>query len=219
MPDQNENRSPISIHTLERFPFYLNYLKSLNKENKKNVSASIIANALNYNEVMVRKDLAVLNSGGRPKIGYILEKLITDIETFLGYKNISEAVLVGVGHLGRALLSYKGFENYGLNIVAGFDINDAVIGTSVGEKQILPLHKMKNLCQRMHIHIGIITVPDKNAQDICNNMIDSGIQAIWNFSPVKLTVPDHILVQNENMAVSLAILSKRLAERTLRINS
>jgi redox-sensing transcriptional repressor len=219
MTDLDGNHSVVSIHALERFPYYLNYLKSLDKENIKSISSPFIAKALDLNEVQVRKDLAVLNSGGKPKTGYVLEKLITDLETFLGYNNVSEAVLVGVGHLGKALLSYKGFEKYGLNIIAGFDINEEIVGTGVGEKLILPLTKMKNLCRRMHIHIGIITVPAENAQDICNLLIDSEIQAIWNFSPVKLTVPDNILVRNENMAASLAILSKHLIEKTHRPNS
>jgi redox-sensing transcriptional repressor len=208
------SRPAISIPTLERFPYYLNYLRSLDKNNVKSISSPFIAKALNFNEVQVRKDLAVLNSGGRPKTGYILEKLIIDIESFLGYNNVSEAVLVGVGHLGRALLSFKGFEKYGLNIIAGFDIDESIVGTKVGEKIILPLTKMKNLCHRMHIHIGIITVPAENAQEICNLFVNSEIQAIWNFSPVKLTVPENILVRNENMAASLAILSKHLVEKT-----
>jgi redox-sensing transcriptional repressor len=208
------NRPAISIHTLERFPYYLSYLKTLDQQNVKSISSPTIAKALNLNEVQVRKDLAVLNSGGRPKTGYALEKLIADIETFLGYNNVSDAVLVGVGHLGRALLLFKGFENYGLNIISGFDINESIVNTKVGDKLILPLSKMNNLCQRLHIHIGIITVPAENAQAICEMLIESGIQAIWNFSPVKLTVPNSILVRNENMAASLAILSKHLIERT-----
>jgi redox-sensing transcriptional repressor len=213
MVDQFENRPAVSMPTLERFPYYLNYLKSLDKESTKSVSAPVIAKELNLNEVQVRKDLAVLNSGGKPKTGYILNKLITDIETFLGYRNVSDAILIGVGHLGRALLSYRGFENYGLNILAGFDIDESIVGTEVGEKLILPLSKMKNLCQRMHVHIGIITVPAESAQKICDMLVDAGIQAIWNFSPVKLKVPEDILVRNENMAASLAILSKHLNQR------
>jgi redox-sensing transcriptional repressor len=214
MTYHNGNNPAVSIHALERFPYYLNYLKSLDKENVKSISSPTIAKALKLNEVQVRKDLAVLNSGGKPKTGYILEKLISNLETFLGYKNVSDAILVGVGHLGKALLLYKGFESYGLNIITGFDVEESVIGTTIGEKLILPLNKMNNLCQRLHIHIGIITVPAENAQNICNQLIDSGIQAIWNFSPVKLTVPENILVRNENMAASLAILSKHLIERT-----
>ncbi len=204
---------PISVQTLRRLPLYLNHLKSLDSENIKIISCPAIAKALNLNEVLVRKDLASIKSGGRPRTGYLLEKLITDLEMYLGYGNVDEAVLAGVGHLGRALLSYKGFETYGLNIVVGFDTDDRIIGTEVGGKKILPLEKLTGLCKRMHVNIGIITVPPDKAQAVCDLMVSAGIQAIWNFAPVKLVVPDDILVQNENMASSLAVLSKHLKKK------
>ena len=157
--------------------------------------------------------MAAIKSGGRPRTGYLLEKLIADLETYLGYGNVNDAVLAGVGHLGRALLSYKGFETYGLNIVVGFDVDDNVIGTEVTGKKVLPLNKMAGLCKRMHVNIGIITVPPEQAQEVCDLMISAGIQAIWNFAPIKLKVPEDVIVQNENMASSLAVLSKHLKKK------
>ncbi len=204
---------PISVQTLRRLPIYLNHLKSLDKEKIKIISSPAIAKALNLNEVQVRKDLAAIKSGGRPRTGYLLEKLIADMEAYLGYGNVTEAVLAGVGHMGRALLSYKGFDTYGLNIVVGFDVNDKVIGSEVNGKKVLPLHKMVDLCKRLHVNIGIITVPSENAQEVCDLMVKAGIGAIWNFAPVKLIVPDDVLVQNENMASSLAVLSKHLKKK------
>jgi redox-sensing transcriptional repressor len=168
---------------------------------------------LNLNEVQVRKDLAaVSNSGGKPKTGYVAKELISDLEEFLGYNSVDEAILVGVGHLGKALLSYQGFENCGLNILMGFDKDEAIIGTNVCGKQILPLDKLKDLCWRMSVNVGIITVPAKEAQMICDMLVEAGIRAIWNFAPVHLHVPDYVLVQNENLAASLAVLSKNLTE-------
>jgi len=205
--------SPISIQTLKRLPLYLNYLKSLDKDKIKNISSPAISKALNLNEVQVRKDLASIKSGGKPKTGYLLEKLISDLEEYLGYGNINEAVLVGVGHLGRSLLEYRGFENYGMNILVGFDIDDSVIGTEINGKCIFPVSKLKDLCQRLRINIGIITVTEDSAQEICNLLVEAGIQAIWNFTPVQLIVPDHVIVQNENFASSLAILSKHLKKK------
>lgn len=203
----------ISIQTLKRLPLYLSYLKTLDRERIKIISSPVIARGLGFNEVQVRKDLAAIKSGGRPRTGYLLEKLIADLETFLGYGNINEAVLAGVGQLGRALLTYKGFDDFGMNIVVGFDVDEKVVGTEIGDKKILHLDKLTGLCQRMHINIGIITVPAAEAQAVCNRMIEAGIQAIWNFAPVQLEVPEHILVQNENMASSLAILSKHLKKK------
>lgn len=204
---------PISVQTLRRLPLYLNHLKSLDSEKIKIISSPAIARALNLNEVQVRKDLAAIKSGGRPRTGYLLDKLVADLESYLGYGNVDEAILAGVGHLGRALLSYKGFQSYGLNIVVGFDVDDKVIGTEVGGKKILPLDKLVGLCRRMHVNIGIITVPPDKAQAVCDLMIEAGIQAVWNFAPVRLSVPEDIIVQNENMASSLAVLSKHLRKK------
>ncbi|NCB04373.1 MAG: redox-sensing transcriptional repressor Rex, partial [Clostridia bacterium] len=116
---------PISKQTLLRLPAYLNYLKQLVQTGAANVSATGIAEALGLNQVQVRKDLALVSDGGKPKTGYQIRELISDIERFLGYDNTNGAVLVGAGHLGRALLSYSGFKNYGLEMVAAFDENEA----------------------------------------------------------------------------------------------
>ena len=207
------NDQGISKQTLHRLPIYLGYLKGLPEESYETISATIIANALHLNQVQVRKDLASVCSLGRPKIGYITDELVKEIEHFLGYDNAESAVIVGAGKLGKALLSYEGFDEYGLNIVAAFDSDESIVNNEENGKQILPVSKLKNLVERMKIHIGIITVPAKHAQDVCDMLVDSGILAIWNFAPAHLVVPDHILVQNENMASSLAILSKHLSQK------
>lgn len=203
----------VSMQTLKRLPLFLNYLKSLPKDGASNISATAIANALGLNDVQVRKDLALVSNGGRPKIGYITQNLINDIEQFLGYDDVNSAVIVGAGNLGHALLSYSGFVKYGFDIVAAFDSNPSTVGTAVNGKQILPVDKLRDLCSRMKIRIGIVTVPDSQAQAVCDVLVDSGVLAIWNFAPVHLKVPGHILLQNENMAYSLAVLSKHLTEQ------
>lgn len=210
---EKEKTPSISVQTLKRLPIYLNYLKTLDRERTKIISSPMIAKALNLNEVQVRKDLAAIKSGGRPRTGYLLEKLISDLDAFLGYGNVNEAVLAGAGRLGRALLSYPGFAPYGLDIIVGFDVDTSVVGTEIGGKKILHLEKMESLCRRMHVNIGIIAVPAEEAQTVCNLMVSAGILAIWNFAPIKLNVPEHILVQNEDMASSLAALSKHLKKK------
>ena len=205
--------STISQPTLRRLPRYLSYLKSLGENAPEYISATGIAEALGLGQVQVRKDLALVSDGGRPKIGYNREHLIADIENFLGYGNSNDAVLIGAGKLGRALLGYGGFAEYGLNIVAAFDANDTLIGTTNGGKPIMHLSRLGEVCQRYKIKIGIITVPAEYAQGVCDLLIENGILAIWNFAPKHLNVPDGILVQNENMAASLALLCKHLNER------
>ena len=122
-------------------------------------------------------------------------------------------VIVGAGKLGQALLAYRGFPQYGLNILAGFDDDPALSGKEIAGKKILPMEKLPDLCHRVGVHIGIITVPGEHAQRVCDQLIESGIQAVWNFANAHLQVPEGILVQNENMAVSLALLSNHLKER------
>ncbi|MEG1560069.1 MAG: redox-sensing transcriptional repressor Rex [Clostridia bacterium] len=207
--------SKISIQTLQRMPMYLNLLKEKDKSEIVNISAGSIADELGLVEIQVRKDLASVSNGGKPKIGYIVSDLIVDIEFALGYTDVNDAVLVGAGRIGRALLSYEGFKEYGLNIVAAFDIDEKVVGTDESGKQILHIEKLKDLCERMKIRIGIITVPAFCAQVVCDMLVDAGIIAIWNFAPTYLKAHDDIMIKNENMAVSLAELSNHLTAKLL----
>lgn len=202
----------ISKSTVKRLPIYLSYLKNMPEDGPAHISATALAAALGMGEVQVRKDLALISDGGRPKIGYLREGLIRDLEDFLGYSNTNDAVLVGAGKLGRALLGYSGFAEYGLNIVAAFDSDDVLIGTSKSGKPIMHMSRLDEFCRKHKILIGVITVPSEYAQEVCDRMIANGIKAIWNFAPKHLDVPDDILVQSENMAASLALLSKHLSE-------
>ncbi|MFA9379521.1 MAG: redox-sensing transcriptional repressor Rex [Acetanaerobacterium sp.] len=203
----------ISKSVLGRLPVYLGYLKSLPPSAPCNISATTLAAALSMGEVQVRKDLATVSTAGRPKIGYLVSGLITELESFLGYDDVNDAVIVGAGKLGKALLDYSGFNQYGLNIIAAFDIRDELVGKTEGEKSIFSLTKFHDLCSRLKIRIGIITVPADCAQGVCDLMIENGILAVWNFAPVHLVVPGNILVQNENMAASLALLSSHLSDQ------
>lgn len=206
------NRS-ISKQTLLRLPLYLNYLKQLGENMPEHISATIISEALRLNHVVVRKDLASVSSAGKPKIGYKTLDLIAELEDFLGYNDVDDAIIVGAGKLGKALLSYKGFQACGMNILAAFDTDETLYEEDYDGKRILPMDKLMDLCERLGVRIGIIAVPAENAQAICNLLVESGILAIWNFAPVHLEVPDGVLVHNENLAASLALLSKQLKER------
>ena len=199
----------ISKAVLKRLPGYLAYLKSLQDQDHPYISATALANALGMGEVQVRKDLASVSDGGRPKIGYLRESLIEDIEQFLGYDNTTDAVLIGAGRLGQALMGYRGFEEYGLNVLAAFDTNPTCDHTEDG-KPILHMDQLEQFCRAHKVLMGIITVPDCHAQEVCDKLISCGIKAIWNFAPIHLEVPYTILVQSENMATSLAVLSMHL---------
>lgn len=202
-------RNEISKSVLKRLPGYLNYLKNIPDDASPYISATSLANALGMGEVQVRKDLAMVSDGGRPKIGYLRESLIEDISQFLGYDNTTDAILIGAGKLGQALLGYGGFSAYGLNILAAFDVAPTTEKTDDG-KPIYPIKQLEGFCRSNKVLMGIITVPGNCAQEVCDRLISCGIKAIWNFAPVHLDVPANILVQNENMATSLAVLSMHL---------
>lgn len=202
-------KNEISKAVLRRLPGYLSYLKSIPQDASPYISATSLAAALGMGEVQVRKDLAIVSNGGRPKIGYLRESLIEDISQFLGYDNTTDAILVGAGKLGQALLGYSGFAAYGLNILAAFDVQPPTDQAREGSP-VFPMDQMDSFCGGNSVLMGIITVPAQHAQAVCDRMIQCGIKAIWNFAPVHLDVPSNILVQNENMATSLAVLSMHL---------
>ena len=158
----------------------------------------------------MRKDLESAGIVGRPRIGYVLATVIDELEQFLGWNNVNDAFLVGAGSMGSALLGYRKFEQCGLKIVTAFDLDPSKIGTRIHGKQVLPLEKLPNLAQRMHILIGIITVPAAEAQAVADLMVEGGIRAIWNFAPIRLHAPEHVIVHNEDLYCSLAALSQKL---------
>ena len=195
--------------TLGRLPQYLAYLRSL-PEMRRTISATAIAKALALGDVQVRKDLAAVSGAGKPKIGYETDQLITDIESHLGCERLTNAVLVGAGKLGRALLDYDGFEDFGVKIIAGFDCNETTL--KKGAKEILPIRDISAYCRKHDVKIGIITVGGGSAQDVCDKLVESGIEAIWNFAPVALKVPNGILLKQENLALSLAYLNNQISK-------
>ncbi|QWC00281.1 redox-sensing transcriptional repressor Rex [Mycoplasmatota bacterium] len=185
----------VSEAFLERIPLYLNELE---KYKNDYISSTTLANILNLGEVLVRKDLAKISQGGKPKIGYHVMDLMNDIKDYMGYNNKSKAIIVGMGRLGNALYHYSGFNKYNIHILEAFDILD----------DYKNINEIKDFCSEQDIDVGIITVPKDQAQNVCNLLLSQGIKAIWNFAPIRLNVPEDVIVQNENLADSLSILIK-----------
>ena len=205
------DKCTISKATLGRLPSYLEFLRNLPPDKVPYISATAIAKHLGLGEVQVRKDLAAVSGAGKPKLGYVTAELVEKLENCLGCNRLTSAVLVGAGRLGRALLQYDEFEKYGVKISAAFDSNERAI--SLGSKtEILPMNQFEYFCKTKNIKLGIITVGEGSAQAVCDQMVKSGITAIWNFAPCKLNVPAGILLQNENLALSLAHLNNQLCK-------
>ncbi len=202
-------KTSVSKATLGRLPRYLQYLKELPEE-VRHISSTTIAKELSLGEVQVRKDLNAVSGAGKPRVGYITVDLVKRIESFLGFNNLTSAVIVGAGKLGKALYEYDGFQNFGVEIIAAFDTNPDIITDGDSEKKILPMEGFEGFCKNHKIQIGIITVSDEAAQSVCDLMIAGGITAIWNFAPCKLNVPQDIILRQENLALSLAHLNNQL---------
>lgn len=215
--NQTSHGDAISLQTLRRLPMYYNYLRKLQQQDVPYVSAAAIARELHLNEVQVRKDLAAASPApGKPRIGFEVAQLMEGIAACIGYSNTTDAILVGAGQLGTALLSYQGFEEHGVRIVAAFDADEFLAGSKIKGKEVFSMQKLPQLCQRMHIHLAIITVPAESAQEVCDLLVENGILAICNFAPVHLKVPENILLHNENLASHLALLSHQLSEKKTR---
>jgi redox-sensing transcriptional repressor len=200
----------VSEPALKRLPLYHRFLKEWQAGGHPTVSCTDIGADLDLDATQVRKDLESVGVVGRPRIGYLVSNVLDELEMFLGWKNLNDAFLVGAGSMGSALLGYRKFEQCGLKIVAAFDLDPSKIGTVIHAKHVLTLDKLPNLARRMHILIGIITVPATEAQAVADLMAAGGIRAIWNFAPVRLRVPPHVIVHNEDLYCSLAALSQKL---------
>ena len=201
----------VSRATIGRIPLYLQYLKKADPT-LENISATALAKALDLGEVQVRKDLAAVSGAGRPKTGYQVRELIASLDAFICADRRGTVVIVGAGKLGRALLDYGGFAEYGSEIIAAFDIAVDVPEQSHNGLPIYPLDRLEGFCREHPAKIGIITVPADQAQSVCDRLLGCGVRAIWCFAPCKLTVPEDFPVQYENMALSLAYLNNRINE-------
>ena len=199
--------------TIRRLPTYLYKLSEMHKAGVGIVATPELARYMNLAEIVIRKDLAITGVSGQPGVGYKVCELIDAIRRFLQWENPASAILVGAGSLGHALLGYDGFEDYGLKIIAAFDADPDKIGTLVHGREVFDIALLAEKVRELKVELGIICVPATYAQEVADAMVAAGIRGIWNFANVHLEVPPGILVQNENMAVSLAILSNHLKER------
>ncbi|MBS4060532.1 MAG: redox-sensing transcriptional repressor Rex [Bacteroidetes bacterium] len=198
--------------TVRRMPSYLNVLREIQKQGELYVSAPTIARLLHVDPTQVVKDMSYSGITGKPRVGYVVEELILALEEFLGYNRKHEAFIVGAGYLGSALIQYQGFREAGMKIVAAFDIDKKKIGTDISGVTVFDLEKFRDLAGRLHIQIGIITTPPTMAQSVADLMVGWGIKAIWNFAPVALKVPEHIILQDTHIYANLAVIINKLGQ-------
>ncbi len=212
--DKKTIHTSVPEPTIRRMPNYLDYVKLKKSEGVLYVSAPRIAHRLRFDATQVTKDLAYTGITGKPKIGYNVSDLLAAIEEFLGFNHLDHAFLVGAGSLGTALVGYPGFDEYGVKIVAAFDNDPLKIGTNIRGVPVMPINKFADLAERMHVVFGIITTPADQAQQIADLMVSWGIEAIWNFAPTSIVVPERIIVQNTSIYANLAVIMNKLHHKT-----
>ena len=201
------------LPAIRRLPTYLYKLSEMRKAGISIVATPELARYMNLGEIVIRKDLAVTGVTGQPGVGYKVKELIEAIKSYLNWDNASEAILVGAGSLGSALLGYDGFEEYGLKIIAAFDADPGKIGTEIHGRSVFGVERLEELVRRLQVRIGIICVPAAFAQEVADAMVAGGIRAIWNFANVSLKVPEEVVVQREVIAGGLAVLSVKMNRR------
>ncbi|MBQ1267942.1 MAG: redox-sensing transcriptional repressor Rex [Muribaculaceae bacterium] len=200
--------------TLRRLPWYLAYIDILKANGVETVSSTQISKAISVDSSQIAKDLSFLNIKGKTRIGYEVDTLSNVLSHFLGFKEIHNAFIVGVGSLGAALIHDTGLSNYGLNIIAGFDINPDIIGKKICDVPIFSIDEMQHYQQKLNASIGILAVPANQAQDAADTMAASGLKAIWNFTPYRIKVAEGIVMSNTSIYAHLALIYNRLRATT-----
>lgn len=202
---------PLPAPTLRRMPAYLRLLRAWEAEGRDTVSCTHLAEALGLDPTLIRKDLQLAGGSGRPKTGYRLSELVPALEGFLGWSRPSEAFVIGAGNLGLALLHYQGFAAHGLSVVAAFDDDARKVGTTGLGKRVFPMAKLADLVQRMGVRLAILCVPDAAAQAVAEACCAAGMRGLWNFTGARLSLPEGAVVEDIDLAQSLALLSHRLS--------
>lgn len=196
--------------TLRRLPWYLSNVKLLRQRGERYVSSTQISKETSIDASQIAKDLSYVHISGRTRVGYEVDTLIAVLEDFLGFTGTHTAFLFGVGSLGGALLRDSGLSHFGLKIVAAFDVNPSLVGTTLNGIPIYHTDEFPAKRQAYGVHIGILTVPIEIAQQVTDQMVDGGIKAVWNFTPFRIRVPEHIVVQNTSLYAHLAVMFNRL---------
>lgn len=212
---ENKNilREQLPEPTLRRLPWYLAYVNLLHSRNVEYVSSTQISKELNVDSSQIAKDLSFLNIKGKTRIGYEVAMLERELEDFLGFKRQHNAVIMGVGSLGAALIQDMGLSRYGLNIVAGFDVKQEIVGTSICGVPIYDTVELSRRRGEYDAEIGIVAVPVDKAQEVADLLIAAGIKALWNFTPVRIRATEGVVIQDTSIYSHLAVMYNRLGAK------
>ena len=208
-----KNNMVISKATIDRLPLYYRTLRQIQEENVEIVSSDELGKRIDVTPEQIRKDLATFGEFGKKGVGYYVRELIRNIGEILGLHRNWNIAIVGAGHLGWALANYRNFTSLGFTLAAIFEVDPAKIGLTVGGLEVQPAANLCDVIREKEIQIGIITVPAERAQQVADELVAAGIKGIWNFAPIRLTVPSHVTVISEDLSVGLSSLSYFLSRQ------
>lgn len=197
--------------TLRRLPWYLAYVEILKAGDIEYVSSTQISRALNVDASQIAKDLSFLSLKGKTRIGYEVDAMISTLSDFLGFRKSHKALIIGAGSLGRALIHDSGLSRYGLEIVAGFDIDPARVDNDVRGVPVYHLDRLPEIVEQTGAIIAILTVPADAAQEAADTVISAGMKAIWNFTPYRVKTAEGIVMANTSIYAHLALIYNRLS--------
>lgn len=204
----------ISKATIDRLPIYFRTLRLVQQEGTKIISSEELGRRIGVTPEQIRKDLASFGEFGKKGVGYFVRELNCNIGEILGLHCKWNIAIVGLGHLGWALANYRTFSSIGFSVVAAIDIDPAKIGQHINGVEISDTKDLEEVVRSRNVHIGVITVPGPQAQEVANRLVAAGVRGIWNFAPVRLYVPDHIQLVSEDLSGGLANISYHLSRRT-----
>ena len=205
-------KKAISQATIDRLPLYFRTLRLVEEEEKQIISSDELGRRLDITPEQIRKDLATFGQFGRKGIGYDVHDLKNNIGNILGLNNNWRLAIVGIGHLGGALANYGNFDSLGFSVVALLDIDKKIIGSTVNGLKIKNSARMADIIAENSVDIGVITVPASEAQGVADSLVEAGVKGIWNFAPIKLSVPADIPLVNEDLSVGLSALSYHMSQ-------
>lgn len=207
-----ENRDMIPEPALRRLPWYLSYVTLLHERGVEYVSSTQLSRELKVNASQIAKDLSFLDIKGKTRIGYEVPLLEHKLEEFLGFRREHRAVIVGAGSLGGALMQDSGLTRYGLDIVAGFDVDPSLVGTTKHGLPVFHVDELAERCHKLHAGIGILAVPVEHAQEVADSLIAAGVRAIWNFTPYRICAPEGVVISNTSIYAHLAVMYNRMGQ-------
>lgn len=204
----------VSIAVIRRLPRYYRHLSELRQQGAVRISSSALGKAMGLTASQIRQDLFCFGGFGQQGYGYNVEKLREEIGDILGINRGHTAVVLGVGNLGHALIQNFKFGNNGFRVEAAFDIDDDVIGTSVGNIPVYSIDELDDYLVQHRVDVGVITVPRSVAASMAERLVCGGVKGIWNFANVELKLENaqDVVVENVHFADSLLTLSYMISK-------